>query len=98
MFIIDQKLQQHFTEDRDSFMMRMITNVNQLMKQNFDWQEEKTDVKNQIMSQMMTIILEFKQKEDKIKEIEEKEKQAENPYILKRDITIKDYPNYQSVD
>ena len=56
MFIIDQKLQQHYNEDRDSFMMRMISNVNHKLVQSFEDLNQKTDDKHEIMTQMLTIM------------------------------------------
>ena len=54
MHIIDQKLQDHTVrhhhEERNSFMMRMIGNVNHLLVQSFEEMNQKADDKHQIMN------------------------------------------------
>jgi len=52
MFIIDKKLRQHYTEDRDSFMVRMITNVDKQLNSTISHLEQKHRDNEDIAEQM----------------------------------------------
>jgi RNAse (barnase) inhibitor barstar len=60
MYYIDKQLRQHYNEDRDSFMVRMITNVDKQINITFDHLDQ-THHENQNIAEKMFKIMKYQQ-------------------------------------